>query len=339
MTNNNPNFQKNHFNLLQKKFIQLQTKPDGFLFYQPSGVHFIVVEKQQNFIKLGLIDQVNLSSALTQSQFNLNDPFNLIADYSKAIVLSLLWQNNPKNIYIAGLGGGIIPLFFYHYFSETMINTTEIDPNIIKIANQFFGLDFDDRLTVDPDDGRVFLTKVNPDFKYDLIITDVILGNGYTPYRLFTKEFYQLCQDHLSDQGVMIINLVETDPFLLEKIKTIQECFKYVYVCSLASGNIVIIANNHQSLSSENIMKKAKILQEEYNFNFSLLEVASELKSLTDNIELLTKVNQVQSLTDNHPPDDYFDYLPSFNTMFAKVNQGDPCPCGSGKLYQNCHGL
>ncbi len=336
MTTNNLNYQENHLDFLKQKFTELANKPDGFLYYEPSGIHFIVVEKKDNFILLGLIDQVNFSSQLTQSEFNLNDPLTLTADYSKAVILSLLWQNNPEKIYLAGLGGGRIPLFFYHYFPEIMINCTEIEPNLITIANQFFGLEFDQRLTVNLEDGRAYLSQLSPEIKYDIIITDVVLGNGYSPYKLFTEEFYHLCQDHLSDQGVVVVNLVKTDPYLWEKIKTIQNCFQGVYLCDL-TGNMVIIATNQQILKPDEIVQKAQNLQEKYQFSFSILDVASLLKPLTDEVNLLAEINQVNSLKDNDPPENYFDNLPSFNTFFAKVNPDNPCPCGSGKLFKHCH--
>lgn len=51
MTTNNLNYQQNHLNFLKQKFKELENKPDGFLFYEPSGIHFIVVEKKDNFIR------------------------------------------------------------------------------------------------------------------------------------------------------------------------------------------------------------------------------------------------------------------------------------------------
>jgi preprotein translocase subunit SecA len=29
---------------------------------------------------------------------------------------------------------------------------------------------------------------------------------------------------------------------------------------------------------------------------------------------------------------------PAVNDDFAHVGRNDPCPCGSGKKYKNCHG-
>ncbi|NET62050.1 MAG: hypothetical protein F6K47_39835, partial [Symploca sp. SIO2E6] len=48
---------------------------------------------------------------------------------------------------------------------------------------------------------------------------------------------------------------------------------------------------------------------------------------------------QLPILKDELPPVGYFDKLPAFNTVFAKVDPEHPCPCGSGKLFQDCHGM
>jgi spermidine synthase len=339
MTPKTLNWQNSHLQALKDQLNQLKDQPNDYLYYEPIGIHFVMVEKSDHLIRLVLIDQVNLSSKYTQSALDLNDPFQPVLPYIKGILLALLWQNDPQNIYLAGLGGGIIPLFFYHYFPDTVITCSEIDASLINIASKFFGLNFDERLNVKIEDGRNYLHQTPPEQKYDLIIIDVCLGNGYMPYNLATVEFYQLCQHHLSSTGVIVINLFAKDPYLWEKIATINHCFQFVYLCPFEEGNYVIIANNHQILNQEQILDQAQQQQQTNQFSFSLIETAQQLQLLPDHSHFQEQIKNLQPLRDDHPPETYFEQLPCFDTFFAKPAPNAPCPCGSGKPFAHCHGM
>ena len=132
-----------------------------------------------------------------QSILNLNDPIYLIFPYTQAMMLTLLWNSQPKKIYIAGFGGGSIPQVLHHYLPEVIIECTEVDANILSIAQNFFGVELNDRLRVKIQDGREYLEQKKCLDKYDIIMIDVAFGNGYMSYNLATQEFYQLCDRHL----------------------------------------------------------------------------------------------------------------------------------------------
>ncbi len=313
-------------------------QPDGILFYEPSGVHFVRVEKKQSLIRLALVEQVSLTSDLVQSELDLDNPLNLVSRASQAMMMGLLWKSEPKRIYIAGLGGGIIPLFLHHYFPQATIECTDIDPTLIEVATKFFGLQLDEQLRVIIQDGREYLAQRNQEIEYDLIFIDTILGSGYAPYRLATKEFYELCKSHLSKEGAIVVNLLQSDNFYTEKVKTIQSAFEQVYLCPVKGGNRIIIANNGSPKGKPEIIYIAKFLQESYQFSFSLVPKAIEIKIGEKLQEYVPNLDQVQILRDASPPTDYFDKLPSFNPVFAKVDKNHPCPCGSGQLFKDCHG-
>ena len=40
------------------------------------------------------------------SRVDLTDPLALLGIYTQAMVLSLIWVNNPKNLFMLGFGGG-----------------------------------------------------------------------------------------------------------------------------------------------------------------------------------------------------------------------------------------
>ncbi|MEQ9485657.1 SEC-C metal-binding domain-containing protein [Coleofasciculus sp. F4-SAH-05] len=73
-------------------------------------------------------------------------------------------------------------------------------------------------------------------------------------------------------------------------------------------------------------------------FAFPLSETAVQVKIGSQLIECIPELDQAQVLVDTEPPADYFDDLPSFNPLFAQGVSTRPCPCGSGQLFQACHG-
>jgi spermidine synthase len=316
----------------------LNEVPEGRIFFEPSGIHFIVVEKKESRIYLSLIEQVNFSSQLVQSYFDLNDPLYLASPYNQAAMLVLAWQSQPQKIYIAGFGGGRIPLVLHHYFPEATIECTEIDPNLIKIATKFFGVQLDRRLTVAIEDGRKYLSKSQQSQQYDLIIIDVCLGSGYMSYYMNTKEFYELCQEQLSDLGTIVVNLLQTCPFYAEKVKTIQSVFAEVCICPVETGNTIVIGSNGPPIDKSELMSRSKLIQDTHGFSFPLMKRAIAVKMGIELLEYIPNLPTVEILTDAFPPPGYFDNLPAFNTVFAQVGSQDPCPCGSGQEYQQCHG-
>jgi spermidine synthase len=248
-----------------------------------------------------------LHTDLLQSVLDLNNPLHLVSEYTQAMLLGLVWQSQPQRIYIAGFGGGRIPLVLHHYLPETVIECADVDPIAIEAATQCFGVQLDDRLTVAIQDGREYLEQQNPDIQYDIIMTDVFFGNGYFPHRLATKEFYQLCEKRLSSEGVVLVNLLQRDEFYAEKIKTFQSVFSQVCVCPWKDINSVLIGSNSAILEKDEIVARAKSLQDGYQFSFPLTDRAREVKLGTELAEAVANLDRAQILHDDAPPVGYFD--------------------------------
>jgi spermidine synthase len=333
------NWQSSNLNAIKQRLEWIRSARQGCFFVQQSGNQYIKVAKNQSTITLGFSDDFNSPPNLIQSELDLDKPLNLKSPYTQAMMLSLAWNSTPQKIYIAGLGGGIIPLFLHHYFPEAVIDCAEIDPAVFQVATTFFGVKFDQRLNVAIQDGREYLAQQNSNIKYDIILSDVFLGTGYTPYRLATQEFYELCQQRLSQEGVVVVNLFHNDDFFAEKLLTIQSVFEQVYVVFLTEiGNRVIIANNGNKLNKKEIMARAKLLQNHYQLEFPLADRALGVKMGEQLQESVPKLKKVRVLVDDFPPADYFGNLPFFNPAITRAGESRFCMCGSGKLQDDCHG-
>ena len=306
ISNRQKSWQSTNLQAIQQRLAWLQAQADGILYCEPSGVHFVIVRKDKYQVRLALVEKINLNTDLVQSVLNLNNPLDLVSAYTQAMLLSLVWKPEPQKIYIAGFGGGRIPLVLHHYFPDSAIECADIEPTAPAVAQKFFGVQFNDKLQLVIQDGREYLEQKNQDIQYDIIMTDVFLGSGYMPQGLGTKEFYQLCEQHLSRDGVIAVNLLQRDEFYAEKVKTIQSVFAQIYICLWNQVNSIIIATNSSAIDKNEIMARVNYLQDYHQFSFSLADRAVEIEVGKELSEIVPNLDKAQVLRDESPPAGYF---------------------------------
>jgi spermidine synthase len=307
MTDYKGDRQTRNLALIHQQINWLQEQPDGIIFQQNSGDNCIAVKKINSVLLLLLADRESLSTNVAQSILDLNNPLNLIFPYARAILLALLWKNQPKKIYIIGFGGGSIPRFFHHNFADAIVECADIDQTVVEVSQKFFGIQFDDRLKVAIQDGREYLAQQSSTVKNDIIIVDAGFGSGYMPYRLVTQEFYQLCKTRLSSAGVLVVHLFHKQQFNAAAVKTIQTVFAQVYICNLETGNSIAIATNAADLAQNEIFLKAEFIQDFHNLGFSLIEMSLQLKKVAHLPEWVKNWEMLPIFTDAEIPAGYGD--------------------------------
>jgi spermidine synthase len=319
---------------IQARLDPVRKLKDGTIFVEPSGIHFHVIIKEGSSLRFMLVEQTDPSTGVVQSEIDLEQPLLLMEPYTQGMLLSLLWRPQPSRIYMAGLGGGRLPLLLHHYLPNTHIDCTDIDPAIVTIAKAFFVILPDERLTIAIEDGRKWL-EANATL-YEIILLDVFLDKGYSPYRMTTVEFFQLCRSRLAPGGVVSINLLPGDPFIGAKARTLGEVFPYLYTFPDPGENIILFASMER-LDADLLQSRAAKLDAIHAFPFLFRE--NGLRVTIGLGDLAAEAEKVQPLTDADPPATYFDILPSFNSPFSQVAPDLPCPCGSGLRFAKCHGL
>ncbi|MBC7326631.1 fused MFS/spermidine synthase [bacterium] len=120
--------------------------------------------------------------------------------------LPLLLHPNPQKVMIIGLASGCtLGAALCHPVNR--IDCAEIEPAMLEASRFFKDVNEeywkDSRARVIIEDGRNYLA-LTPE-KYDCIISEPsnpwISGLG----NLFTKEFYEICKDHLTDGGIFAL--------------------------------------------------------------------------------------------------------------------------------------
>lgn len=145
----------------------------------------------------------------------IQDIFALLNYYSQ-----VKFSQDPKVLFIGG-GGYVVPRFLSIYMPGAQIEVVEIDPQVTKTVTDFVGnLNF----SIYHTDALVYLNRLAPDKKYDLIIGDAF-NDFEVPYQLTTREFVQKIDKHLTNNGIYAVNVVDNTKrgqFLYSMLKTIN---------------------------------------------------------------------------------------------------------------------
>lgn len=128
---------------------------------------------------------------------------SLFAIFKKSFEVFRISFENKKNVLMLGLGGGSVVKYLASEFSHLNIDSVELDPVIIEVANEYFGLDEFKNITTICDDANEFV-KTNTK-KYDLILIDLFIDTEPPPFCFedaFIKNISMLC----SKKGQVLFN-------------------------------------------------------------------------------------------------------------------------------------
>ncbi len=108
-----------------------------------------------------------------------------------------------ERIAIIGLAAGTIAHQSTAAFGPIPIDGYEIDPEIIRVGQEYFGMT-EPNLNAIAQDGRWGLE--HSEHTYTIIGIDAYRP-PYIPWHLTTQEFFQIVYDHLNDNGALVINV------------------------------------------------------------------------------------------------------------------------------------
>jgi spermidine synthase len=100
-----------------------------------------------------------------------------------------------------GLGAGSVPRSL-HLHHQIATDVVEIDPEIARVARDYFGFPAD--VPVHVEDGRTFVGRTTQ--RYDLVVLDAFRAEAH-PAHLFTREFFAQLDAILADDGIVAINM------------------------------------------------------------------------------------------------------------------------------------
>ena len=191
---------------------------------------------------------------LRHSCVHLDDPTALDFSYAQIlsdVIASIGDGNSPLRALHIGGGGFTMPRYLEAVRPGSTSVVLELDPTLVRIAEEELGLQQTDALRVRVGDARVSL-RDQPRGVHDLVIGDAFGGQA-VPWHLTTREFVEQVRATMTGEGVYAINLIDFPPlgFARAEAATLREVFRNVAVIAPQSrldrrsgGNFVLLASD-----------------------------------------------------------------------------------------------
>ncbi len=214
------------------------------------------------------------------SAMDLDDPYRHVFAYTRYFHLPYLFVDDPDEIdrvlFIGG-GGFSGPKRFAREYDAT-VDVAEIDPEVIRVAREYFRLEESEGLNVHNVDGRRFLRET--EHTYDVIVLDAYKKDK-VPFQLTTVEFMRLASDRLSEDGVLVANVISAPrgpaaAFYRAQHKTMLQVFPQVYSFPTAGGTVV---QNVEVVATKNATRvSAETLREQNERRAIGIDLRAELR-------------------------------------------------------------
>jgi spermidine synthase len=176
-------------------------------------------------------------------------PYAAVADIPREFF------DRPGDMLLIGLGGGSVVKNYHKAGWE--VTGIEIDPTVIDMAYEYFGLEASEGEII-CQDGRQFLLGTQE--KYEIIVMDAF-GSSSIPFHLATKESFGLIAEHLEEDGILTINLESMgweDVLVRSLAVTLKPHFSNVLALPTHDdynglGNMILLAANRPLESSRGL--------------------------------------------------------------------------------------
>jgi spermidine synthase len=232
-----------------------------------------------------------------QSEMYLDRDDDLVDGYANFYRLAEHFKPGFRKSLMIGGAGYAYPKDYLRRFKGATLDVVEIDPGMTALARQFFNLEDDPRLTIFHQDGRTFLNQTQD--KYDVIMVDALRSFYSVPYQLSTIEAIAKIRNHLTEDGVLFINMIgaiegDNGRFVRAEYATCKRLFPRVYLFPTQTRN------NGQQV--QNIM----LVATRSDKRIVLDNRDSELTRYLNEIWVKKIPDDVPVLTDDFAPVDFY---------------------------------
>ena len=211
----------------------------------------------------------------------------LYYDYAmEAAYMSGVHQKDSVNILVLGMGSGTYATQCMRYFDNVTVTGVEIDDKIIELSRKYFALP--ESVKVTSYDGRAYLDAVKD--KYDIIMVDAY-QDITIPFQMSSREFFSSVAEHLSDGGVMVVNMNmrgtaegNINEYLSD---TIASVFPYVYTVDVSgSTNRELFASSNAGMLD--VMEQNVALEDDAKLFSLMTDVSSKLEKYDGGAHIMT---------------------------------------------------
>ena len=147
-----------------------------------------------------------------QSLMYLDNPSELVSEYTKFYDLAFRYNPGIKRILMLGGGGYSVPKHILKEYPEVSIDVVELDPGVTQAARKYFYLEDNPRMNIYHEDARTFLNRAKADNiePYDAVFMDTFNSAIVIPFQLTTVETGSLIHSLLKPGGVLAVNVISS---------------------------------------------------------------------------------------------------------------------------------
>jgi spermidine synthase len=189
------------------------------------------------------VRSLHLGTSWVQGAMRLARPEAIELEYVQMMMMWMLFVEQPRRIVQLGLGSAALTKFCYQRFPEARVTAAELNPNVIALCQDHFGLPPNDaRLDVREMDALDFVMDPGNHGTVDVLQVDLYDEEARGPV-LDTPEFYRACCDCLSPNGVMTANVFGDFINYDKNLQAMEGVFDaVVWLPEVHDANIVVVA-------------------------------------------------------------------------------------------------
>ncbi|HMB25615.1 MAG TPA: fused MFS/spermidine synthase, partial [Anaerolineales bacterium] len=266
----------------------------GQVYETESAYNYIQVAQQNGYTILRLNEGQGVHSIYHPDTLQYDGPWDqfLVSPYFYADRK----LSDVKRVAIVGLAAGTTARQMTAVYGDIPIDGFEIDPEIVEVGRKYFDMNLPN-LNVIIGDGRWNLEQ--SEYKYDIIAVDAYRP-PYIPPHMTTQEFFQIAADHLTEDGVMVINSasVPGDRRLIDGLATTMgTIFPSIYTVDIPGSLNTMIFATRQKTAPENFAANLVAFSQDPNIHPLLIHSMQ-----TTFANLKTGYEMTTVFTDDHAP-------------------------------------
>jgi predicted membrane-bound spermidine synthase len=195
------------------------------------------------------------------------------------------WNDDPDlehpvaRVGLVGLAAGTIAKQYTDVFGAVPIDGWEIDPEILDVGRTYFDMT-EPNLNAYAEDGRWGLA--HSPYRYSVIGVDAY-RLPYIPWQLTTREFFAEARDHLTPDGVVVINVGRTpdDRRLVDAmVGTLRSVFPSVHVVDVPESLNSIVYATYRPTDAANLDANRRRLADRHADSFVLDVLGRAIENL-----------------------------------------------------------
>jgi spermidine synthase len=224
---------------------------EGVIYETESAYNYIQIVERDGCRYLMLNEGQGVHSVYCPDRLDTVGPWDyfLVAPYFNPPPYT---PDRVESLALIGLAAGTVARQATEVYGPLPIDGVEIDPEIVRVGREYFAME-QPNLNAVVADGRYFLAHSTR--RYTIVGVDAY-RLPYIPPHLTTVEFFRQVREHLTDDGVAVINVGRTggDYRLVEAmLATLLEVFPSAHVIDVPGSYNAIVVATVQPTEADNL--------------------------------------------------------------------------------------